>query len=163
LSLFIKWLPVRVGNQRGEFAHVIPIGYDGFSGKKSKPEPKKKPARRLPKKHIIHKAIQWKKMLDDGAVSSMSEIARKEGLTRARVTQIMNLMKLPGEMQDFLLGLDDAKQIRKYSERKLRGNHEKDRLHQSISELDGFSDFNRAKTYFARIFEHEPDHSPLCR
>jgi hypothetical protein len=60
-------------------------------------------------------------MLDDGAVSSMSEIARKEGLTRARVTQIMNLLKLSAEMQVFLLGLNDAKQVRKYSERKLRG------------------------------------------
>jgi hypothetical protein len=60
-------------------------------------------------------------MLDDGAVSSMSEIVRKEGLTRARVTQIMNLLKLSAEMQVFLLGLNDAKQVRKYSERKLRG------------------------------------------
>jgi len=60
-------------------------------------------------------------MIDDGAISSMSELARKEGLTRARVTQIMNLLKLPAEMQVFLLELDDAKQIRKYSERKLRG------------------------------------------
>ena len=75
-------------------------------------------------------------MLDNGAVSSMSEIARKEGLTRARVTQIMNLMKLPGEMQDFLLGLDDAKQIRIYSERKLRGYHEQDQFHQSLSIFD---------------------------
>jgi len=48
-------------------------------------------------KHIIHKAIEWKKKLDDGTVASMSEIARKESLTRARVTQIMNLLKLPAE------------------------------------------------------------------
>jgi hypothetical protein len=41
--------------------------------------------------------------------------------TRARVTQIMNLLKLSAEMQVFLLGLNDAKQVRKYSERKLRG------------------------------------------
>jgi hypothetical protein len=59
-------------------------------------------------------------MLDDGVVVSMSEIARKEDLTRARVTQIMNLLKLPAEMQVFLLEIDDAKQIRKYSERNLR-------------------------------------------
>jgi hypothetical protein len=51
----------------------------------------------------------------------MSGIARKEGFTRARVTQIMNLLKLPAKMQVFLLELDDAKQIRKYSERKLPG------------------------------------------
>jgi ParB-like chromosome segregation protein Spo0J len=75
-------------------------------------------------KHIIHKAIKWKQMLDDGSVNSMSEIAKKEGFTRARITQIMNLLKLPTEMQVFLLELDDAKQIRKNSERKLRGYHE---------------------------------------
>jgi hypothetical protein len=74
-------------------------------------------------KHIIHKAIKWKNMLDDGVVVSMSEIARNEGLTRARVTQIMNLLKLPANMQVFLLELNDAKQIRKFSERKLRGYH----------------------------------------
>ena len=79
--------------------------------------------------HIIHKAAKWKKMLDDGAVSSMSDIARKEGLTRARVTQIMNLLKLPAEMQNFLLKLDDPKEIRKFSERKLR-NRQKVKINQ---------------------------------
>jgi hypothetical protein len=50
----------------------------------------------------------------------MSEVARKEGMTRARVTQIMNLLKLQAEIQKFLLKLDDPKEIRKFSERKLR-------------------------------------------
>lgn len=59
-------------------------------------------------------------MIDDGVVKSLNEIAIKEGLTRARVTQIMNLLKLPGEMREFLAGLDDPKEIRKYSERRLR-------------------------------------------
>ena len=77
-----------------------------------------------PRKHMIHKAVKWKKMLHDGSVNSRSEIARKEDLTRARVTQIMNLLKLPAEMQVFLLGLEDARSVRKYSERKLRGHHE---------------------------------------
>jgi hypothetical protein len=63
-------------------------------------------------------------MLDDGTVKSLSEIARNEGLTRARVTQIMNLLKLPADMQVFLLELEDPKHIRKYSERRLRGYHE---------------------------------------
>jgi septum formation inhibitor-activating ATPase MinD len=72
------------------------------------------------KKHIIHKAIKWKKMLDNKAVLSMSEISRKESLTRARVTQIMNLLKLPAEMQEFLLNLENPREIRKFSERKLR-------------------------------------------
>ena len=73
-----------------------------------------------PKKHIIHKAIEWKRMLDTRSVKSYSEIAEKEGFTRARVTQIMNLMKLPPDWKTFLAGLDDPKDIRKYSERRLR-------------------------------------------
>jgi hypothetical protein len=43
-------------------------------------------------------------MLDEGEVASFSQPAKKEGLTRARVTQIMNLLKLSDEMQDFLPG-----------------------------------------------------------
>jgi hypothetical protein len=70
--------------------------------------------------HIIHKAVAWKKMFDDGEVRSLSEIAQKEGLTRARVTQIMNLLKLIPDWKNFLLGLTDPKEIRRYSERRLR-------------------------------------------
>jgi hypothetical protein len=64
--------------------------------------------------------MKWKRMLNDGSVRSYSEIAAKEGLTRARVTQIMNLLKLPPEWKAFLAGLDDPKDIRKYYERGLR-------------------------------------------
>lgn len=70
--------------------------------------------------HIIHKAIVWKKMLGDGEVESLSEIAEKEGLTRAQVTQIMNLLKLPPEWKEFLLGLEHPREIRKYSKKRLR-------------------------------------------
>jgi hypothetical protein len=70
--------------------------------------------------HIIHKAMAWEKMLNNGEVFSLSEIAEKEGLTRARVTQIMNLLKLTPDWKNFLLGLTDPKEIRRYSERRLR-------------------------------------------
>ena len=80
----------------------------------------KKKAVNRPKKHVIHKAVLWRKILDDGEVGPLNEIAAKEGMTRARVTQIMNLFKLPEEMREFLLGLEDPKEIRKYSERRLR-------------------------------------------
>ncbi len=73
-----------------------------------------------PQQHIIHKAIGWKKTLDGGEVGSLSEFAEMEGLTRARVTQIMNLLKLPPEWKDFLLKLTEPKEIRRYSERRLR-------------------------------------------
>jgi hypothetical protein len=83
-------------------------------------KPQKHTCLRVARKQVIHKAIEWKRMLDAQSVSSYREIAEKEGLTRARVTQIMNLLKLPPEWKGFLAGLDDPKDIRKYSERRLR-------------------------------------------
>ena len=94
------------------------MGYKHFSAEK--PVIKKNEVMTLPKKHIIHKAIKWEKMLDGGAVESLSQIAKNMGITRARVTQIMNLLKLPAELRGFLIGLNDPKEIRKYSERKIR-------------------------------------------
>ena len=71
------------------------------------------------KKHAIHKAIRWQKMLDSGNVSTKAEIARIEDLTPARITQVMNLLKLPNPVKEFLMGLSDPKDVRKYSVRKL--------------------------------------------
>jgi hypothetical protein len=59
-------------------------------------------------------------MIDDESVSSTSEIARKDELIRSRVAQIMNHLKLQADLQEFLLKLDDPKDIRKFSERNLR-------------------------------------------
>jgi hypothetical protein len=39
------------------------------------------------------RAIEWQRQLDSGQVRSRADIARREGLTRARVTQIMNLLR----------------------------------------------------------------------
>jgi hypothetical protein len=64
-----------------------------------------------------------KKMLDDGDVRSISELEGKESLTSARITQIVILPMPPDKMQAFLLGLDNPKDIRKFSERRLRGYH----------------------------------------
>jgi hypothetical protein len=40
----------------------------------------------------LKRAVEWQRQLDSGQVRSRAEIARREGLTRARVTQIMNLL-----------------------------------------------------------------------
>ena len=44
-------------------------------------------------------AIEMKILLDSGKVNSKAEIARKLGWTRARVTQITNLLKLTEEVR----------------------------------------------------------------
>jgi hypothetical protein len=41
----------------------------------------------------MKRAIEWQRQLDAGQVRSRAAIARREGLTRARVTQIMNLLR----------------------------------------------------------------------
>ena len=61
-------------------------------------------------------------MLDEGLAESLNDIAKMENISRARVTQIMDLLKLPAEVKEFLTGLQDPAAIRRYSERRLRKN-----------------------------------------
>jgi hypothetical protein len=64
--------------------------------------------------------MEWQEMLSEGKVSSLAQIAKIEGLTRARVTQIMNLLKLPAVLKEFLTNFQDPREMRRYSERRLR-------------------------------------------
>src|SRR5262249_9031934 len=41
----------------------------------------------------LERAREWQRQLDDGEISSRAAIARREGLSRARVTQVMNLLR----------------------------------------------------------------------
>jgi hypothetical protein len=41
----------------------------------------------------LKRAVEWQRQLDAGQVRSRAAIARREGLTRARVTQIMNMLR----------------------------------------------------------------------
>ncbi len=40
----------------------------------------------------LERAREWQRQLDTGEIGSRSAIARREGLSRARVTQLMNLL-----------------------------------------------------------------------
>jgi hypothetical protein len=73
-----------------------------------------------PALHPIHYALEFQKMLDEELVNSRSELAKKYGMSRARVTQIMRLLELPAEIREYLLTLDSRKQVRRLSERRLR-------------------------------------------
>jgi tRNA U34 5-carboxymethylaminomethyl modifying enzyme MnmG/GidA len=56
-----------------------------------KNEPKKAPSK--PKIDWHGKALEYQKMLNKGVAKNMAEIARIEGVSRARITQIMKLLK----------------------------------------------------------------------
>ncbi len=63
----------------------------------------------------------FERLVRDGVVKDYAEIARLAGLSRARVTQIVNLTLLAPGIQEGILFLDgdDAKQMRRF-ERDLR-------------------------------------------
>jgi hypothetical protein len=50
-------------------------------------------------------AITFDQMIRDGVVKDQAELARLGFVTRARVTQIMNLLHLAAPIQELLLGL----------------------------------------------------------
>lgn len=43
---------------------------------------------------LLRTAQEWRRQLDAGEVTSQAEMARREGVTRARVTQILGLLRL---------------------------------------------------------------------
>lgn len=85
----------------------------------SKPKPQKIP--QTPRvTELLRKAMEWQKLLDSGDVSSQADIARREGLSRARVTQIMDLLNLTPDIQKYILSMPEAIRRSVVTERSLR-------------------------------------------
>jgi len=59
-------------------------------------------------------------MLDSGEVKNQAELARIKGISRARVTQILNLLKLDKSIIDHLEQIGDPMDRKVISIRKLR-------------------------------------------
>ena len=57
-------------------------------------------------------AIRFERLLHDGAVESYAELARLGHVTRARVTQVMNLLHLAPDIQEEILFLPRTEQGR---------------------------------------------------
>ena len=68
----------------------------------------------------IYIAKEYKGMIDSGKVKNQSELAKLIGITRARVTQILNLLKLDGSIIDNLEQIGDPMDQKIFNERKLR-------------------------------------------
>ena len=69
---------------------------------------------------LLRKAIEWKSLLEAGKVISQADIACQEGITRARVTQVMGLLRLAPEIQEKILALPCSLHRRPVTERLLR-------------------------------------------
>ena len=69
---------------------------------------------------LLRKAQVWQAQLTSEEVQTQAEIARREGITRARVTQIMGLLRLVPEIQERILALPPMAGRAEVSERCLR-------------------------------------------
>jgi len=68
----------------------------------------------------IYLATEYKKMIDSGQAKNQADLARKLGISRARVTQILRLLKLDFLIIQRLEKLGDPLKARTISERMLR-------------------------------------------
>lgn len=85
---------------------------------------------------LLRKAQKWKWLLETGKVPSQAEIARQEGLTRARVTQILSLFNLAPKIQEYVLSMPETAYRPVVTERSLRPITVIDDRRQQIEEFD---------------------------
>jgi hypothetical protein len=69
---------------------------------------------------FLRLAKEWHRQLDAGEIENQAAIARREAITRARVSQIMSLLRLAPQLQERVLDQESAKSLRGLSERNLR-------------------------------------------
>ena len=64
--------------------------------------------------------LEWNKMLESGDYASETELARYLGISRARVNQMLRLLKLPQKTQESVIRMGDPLPSRKINKRRLR-------------------------------------------
>jgi hypothetical protein len=73
-----------------------------------------------PRIHPFLLAQSWQQQLSQNAGLTKAKKAAREGISRARVTQVMNLLELHAEIQSGLLTPPAPLEIHSFSERSLR-------------------------------------------
>ena len=101
---------------------------------KSKPPKEPKTPRVV---ELLRKTIEWQALLESGDATNQADIARREGITRARVTQIMGMLRLAPEIQQHILAMPETVGRPAISERALRSITMFDDEHQ---QLQAFAD-----------------------
>jgi DNA-binding XRE family transcriptional regulator len=74
---------------------------------------------------LINRAENYQNKLNEarlnhGRVNTQAALARKLGISKARLTQIMNLLKLAPEIRSYIKDLDDPELLRYLNEKRLR-------------------------------------------
>ena len=73
---------------------------------RGKPKPPKEP--KTPRVvELLRKAIEWQALLGSADATNQADIACREGITHARVTQVMGMLRLAPEVQQHILSMPD--------------------------------------------------------
>jgi len=54
---------------------------------------------------LLRKALEWQALLESGEAANLAAIARREGITPARVTQVMGMLRLIPGIQKHILAM----------------------------------------------------------
>jgi len=84
---------------------------------------------------LLRRAIMWRALLDSGEVRNQAEIAHREGITRARVTQVMAMLRLAPEIQQCVLSLPGMTRRPAITERALRPIAQIDNSGEQVNEF----------------------------
>lgn len=105
------------------------------------PKPPKEP--KTPRVvELLRKALEWQALLASGEASNQAAIARREGITRARVTHVMGLLRLAPEIQQHVLSLPDMVRRPAITERALRPIAQMETLR---AQLEAFEQLSRSR------------------
>ena len=68
----------------------------------------------------LTRARAWRRLIDTGAVKNAAALARRHGVTRARVSQLLSLLRLAPEILAYIDGLDGTEGGLHLTARRLR-------------------------------------------
>ncbi len=100
----------------------IATGRTGHREVRGTAPPVPPPAGRIPRiSRLMALAIRFEQLIRDGVVKDQADLARLAKITRARVTQVMDLLLLAPEIQEQILFLTPAEKAKdSITERSLR-------------------------------------------
>ncbi len=90
-------------------------------GRPATPKPATEALPRIPRiTRLMALAIKFQDMVDRGEVRDYADLARLGFVTRARLTQIMNLLMLAPDIQEEIMGMGQATTGTPHAERHVR-------------------------------------------
>jgi hypothetical protein len=105
----------------GTLTHRVPTDRVGSAVPPSRGNPKLPREPKTPRGvELLRKAIEWQALLESGGVANQAGIAHREGLTRARVSQVMGMLRLAPEIHQSILAIPATVRRQNITERALR-------------------------------------------